>query len=256
MYNVPIHGSETTTGTMPDTDIARRLTTIMAADVVGYSRQMSLDEVDTMRRLRKLRREAIDPVISKYDGRIFKTMGDGLLIEFGSTVNAVECAAELQMTLETRNAGLAEGKEMQLRIGLNIGDVIIDGDDIYGHGVNVAARIEGVADPGGVSLSGVVHDQVVGKVGFKFSEASEPTLKNIDTPVVVYQLDMASVRETQPKEPGQSDALLALPDKPSIAVLACENMSDDPGQEHFSDGIAEDLITALSRFRSLFVIAL
>ncbi len=255
MYNELNHGPGTATRTMPDTDITRRLTTIMAADVVGYSRQMSLDEVDTMRRLRKLRREAIDPVISKHDGRIFKTMGDGLLVEFGSTVNAVECAAEIQMALETRNAGLEDGKEMRLRIGINIGDVIVDGDDIFGHGVNVAARIQGVAEPGGVSLSGVVNDQVVGKVGFRFSEASEPTLKNIDTPVVVYQLDMVSVREAQRKEAEQSGASLSLPEKPSIAVLPFNNMSGDPDQEYFSDGMTEDIITALSRLRWLFVIA-
>jgi len=240
---------------MPDDDIVRRLTTILAADVVGYSRQMSSDEVDTLRRLRKLRNEAIDPAISKYEGRIFKTMGDGLLVEYSSTVNAVMCAAEIQATLETRNANLPDGETMRLRIGINLGDVIIDGNDIFGHGVNIAARIESVAEPDGVSVSGVVYDQVVDKVEFRFSEGNETPLKNIDKPIRVYQLDMDSVRKIQRSETEQNAAELEVGNKPSIAVLAFDNMSGDPDREYFADGLTEEIITALSCWQLFPVIS-
>jgi adenylate cyclase len=221
----------------------RRLAAIMSADVAGYSRLMGADETGTLSALKALRKDVFAPQVTAHKGRVVKLMGDGALVEFPSIVNAVECAIAVQRALADR----ASGEQIKLRIGINLGDIIIEGSDIYGDGVNLAARIQEVAEPGGVALSAVAHDQVAGKVEAAFEDAGEHELKNIDKPVRVYRWTDAAAPAIE--------APLALPDKPSIAVLPFTNMSGDPEQEYFSDGITEDIITELARFRSLFVIA-
>jgi adenylate cyclase len=228
---------------------SRRLAAIVAADVVGYSRLMGADEEGTLERLKALRHEVIDANIEKYRGRIVKTTGDGFLVEFASVVDAVRCAAEVQQAIPEWNAGVGEDRRIELRIGINLGDVIADGDDLYGDGVNITARIEALADAGGVFVSGAVHDHVRDRLPFGFEDLGEQQVKNIARPVRVYR---ALIHETT-FTPGNAPP--PLPDKPSIAVLAFTNMSGDPEQEYFSDGIADDIITELSRSRSLFVIA-
>jgi adenylate cyclase len=228
----------------------RRLAAILAADVVGYSRLMGADEEGTLERLKTLRRELIDPNVAKYHGRIVKTTGDGLLVEFASVVDAVRCAAEVQQAMLERNTGVPADNRIELRIGINLGDVIADGDDLYGDGVNIAALIEALADAGGVFVSGTAYDHVRDRLPFGFEDRGEQQVKNIARPIRVYRVMLdqtpAAASERVP---------LPLPDKPSIAVLAFQNMSRDPEQEYFADGIAEDVITSLSRFPSLFVIA-
>jgi len=233
--------------------VQRRLTAILAADVVGYSRLIRADEDGTLARLKSLRRELIVPKIAAHGGRVVKLMGDGMLAEFGSVVDAVRAAAEVQEGVAERNGALPEQERIVFRVGINLGDVVIEGDDIHGDGVNVAARLEGLAEPGGICISGAVHDQVRNRSALIFEDMGEQTVKNIDEPVRVWRWspagpDAAAVR------PG-SGRPLALPDKPSIAVLPFDNMSGDPEQEYFADGIAEDIITALSRMRWFFVIA-
>jgi TolB-like protein/class 3 adenylate cyclase/tetratricopeptide (TPR) repeat protein len=225
--------------------VERRLAAIMSADVAGYSRLMGKDEAGTLAALKALRREVFAPQVAAHNGRIVKLMGDGALVEFPSIVQAVDCAVMVQRGLAGRNADPA----IKLRIGINLGDIIIEGTDIYGDGVNVAARIQEVAEPGGIALSGAAFDQVAGKVEATFADGGEHELKNITKPVRVWRWsdDVAAA-------PGGA-APLAIPDKPSIAVLPFTNMSGDPEQEYFSDGITEDIITELSRFHSLFVIA-
>ena len=225
----------------------RRLAAILAADVVGYSRLMGADEAGTLAALKALRAEALDPAIARHKGRIVKLMGDGTLVEFASVVGAVECAAAIQRAVAGRNAEIPDDKRIQFRIGINLGDVIIDGDDIYGDGVNVAARLEGLAEPGGVCVSGAVFEQVKGKLDLGFQDMGAQEVKNIAEPVRAYRvvLEGPSVFDTPPP----------LPDKPSIAVLPLANMSGDPEQDYFADGITEDVITALSHVRWLFVIA-
>lgn len=226
---------------------ARKLAAILAADVVGYSRLTGLDEEGTIARLRTLRQELIDPTIASHHGRIVKTTGDGMLIEFASVVDAVRCAIDVQQGMALRNAAAAHEKRIEFRVGINLGDVLVEGDDLLGDGINVAARIEGIADAGGVLLSDDAYRQIRGKIDIAAEDLGERRLKNIAQPVRVHRLHL--------ERPLTSASTPSLPDKPSIAVLPFQNMSGDPEQEYFSDGIAEDIITMLSHSRSLFVIA-
>ncbi|MCH7796691.1 MAG: adenylate/guanylate cyclase domain-containing protein, partial [Proteobacteria bacterium] len=232
--------------------VQRRLAAILAADVVGYSRMMEADEAGTLARLKTLRSELFDPKTEQFGGRIFKNTGDGALAEFGSAVDAVQCAVEIQRRLAQRNSKEPENRRIILRIGINLGDVIVEGEDIYGDGVNVAARLEGLAEPGMVYVSGSVFDQVVGKLDAAFDDLGEQKVKNISKPVRVYRARGETGEEATY---GDVSAVAPLPDKPSIAVLPFNNLSGDLDQEYFADGITEDIITGLSRFRSLFVIA-
>jgi len=230
----------------------RRLAAILAADVAGYSRLMGVDEEGTHERLKALRRELLDPKIAEHHGRIVKTTGDGLLAEFPSAVDAVRCAVDVQQAMPERNAGAAADSRIELRIGINLGDVIVETDDLYGDGVNIAARIEALADAGGVFVSNTVHDQVRDRLPFVFEDLGEQQVKNITRPVRVYRVRDAGAAKRQS---APAAAVLPLPDKPSIAVLAFQNISGDPEQEYFADGMVEEIITALSRIRWLFVIA-
>ena len=238
---------------MPADPVQRRLVAILAADVVGYSRLMGADEEGTLARLKALRSEIIDPKIAERGGRIVKTTGDGLLVEFESAVAAARTAVEIQQAIGVRNSGAPEDRRLILRIGINVGDVIADGDDLMGDGVNIAARLEGIAEPGGICVSRSVVDQVEGKVEADFEDIGEPELKNIDRPVRVYRV-VLDEPATASRAPGTGETL-AVPDKPSIAVLPFANMSGDSEQEYFSDGVSEDIITALSHIRWFFVIA-
>src|SRR5437588_6503731 len=231
----------------------RRLAAILAADVAGYSRLMGSDEEGTLERLKALRRELLDPKIAEHKGRIVKTTGDGLLVEFASVVDAVRCAVAVQQTMPERNTGVAADNRIELRIGIKLGDVIVEGDDLYGDGVNIAARIEALADAGGVFVSNTVHDHVRDRLPFPFEDLGEQQVKNIARPVRVYRVRDAGAAVKDPLFP--ATPTLVLPDKPSVAVLPFANMSSDPEQDFFADGIAEDVITALSRYPSLFVIA-
>ncbi len=228
--------------------VERRLAAVLAADVAGYSRLMAADEVGTLDALKALRREVFDPAIAEHKGRIVKTTGDGMLVEFASAVDAVTCAMAVQAAMAARAANLS------FRIGINVGDIIIDGDDIFGDGVNVAARVENECEPGGVYLSDDAFRQVRAKTSFRFDDLGERSLKNIDRPIRVYAARVAAVLAARNAFPDTSRPL-ALPDKPSIAVLPFQNMSGDPEQEYFADGMADEILTALSRFRELFVIA-
>jgi adenylate cyclase len=237
---------------MAEERVQRRLAAILAADVAGYSRLMGVDEEGTLSALKELRRDLADPKIKEHRGRIVKTTGDGLLVEFASVVDAVRCAVEVQYEMTERNAEMPEERRIQFRIGINLGDIIKDGRDIHGDGVNIAARLEALAEPGGICVNRVVRDQVRDKLDFTFEDAGEQRVKNIARPLRVYRIRPGrSAGETI----GAAQPPLALPDKPSVAVLPFTNMSGDPEQEFVSDGIAEDVITALSRYPSLFVIA-
>jgi len=227
--------------------IERRLAAILAADIAGYSRLMAADEAGTAQALRE-HRAAIDPIIGKHGGRIVKTMGDGVLVEFPSIVAAVECAIAMQKSMADRNTAVATDCRMLFRIGIHLGDVLIEGDDILGDGVNIAARLEGIAEPGGICLSEDAYRQVRDKLDLKFDDAGEQQLKNIARRVRIYRLRME-------RRSAQAKPALLLPDQPSIAVLPFQNMSGDPEQDYFADGMVEDIITALSRMRWLFVIA-
>jgi adenylate cyclase len=235
--------------------VQRRLAAILAGDVVGYSRLMGADEVGTLRALKAIRRELADPAIAAHHGRVVKTTGDGILIEFASVVDAVACAVAIQEGMVTRNAGVPEGKRIVFRIGINIGDIIVDEADIHGDGVNVAARLEALALPGDICISGAAHDQVRGRLEVAFEDMGEQSLKNIDRPVRAYRVAKGVVREGGAAQAQPERGPLPLPDKPSIAVLPFQNMSGDPEQEYFADGMVEEIITALSRIRWLFVIA-
>jgi adenylate cyclase len=234
---------------MAEARVERRLAAILAADIAGYSRLMGSDEEGTLAAIKACRRELIDPKLAEHRGRIVKTTGDGALIEFASAVDAIRCAMEIQRSMAQRNVGVPEGHRIEFRIGINVGDILIDEGDIYGDGVNIAARIEALARPGTICLSENAYRQVTGKLALDISDMGEQRLKNIAQPVHVYGLipDGTLTRT--------ASATLPLPDKPSIAVLPFQNMSGDPEQDYFADGIVEEIITALSRFRELFVIA-
>ena len=225
----------------------RRLAAILAADVVGYSRMMQADEGGTLAALKSRRTEILKPLVSKHHGRIIKVMGDGVLVEFSSAVEAVSCAVALQEAMAVANEGAEDYRRVVLRVGINLGDVMVEGSDLYGDGVNIAARLEAMADPGSVFVSRTVYNHVRGKLKLGFEDLGDQQLKNIAEPVRIYRVQSLSEARGHP--------MLALPDKPSIAVLPFQNMSVDPEQEYFADGIVEEIITALSRIRWLFVIA-
>jgi TolB-like protein/class 3 adenylate cyclase len=278
---------------MAERGVERRLVAILAADVVGYSRLMAADEKGTHTRLKALRKDCIEPEIAKHHGRMVKLMGDGALVEFASVVDAVECAAAIQRGVAERQAEVPAGQRIAFRIGINIGDIIIEDGDIYGGGVNIAARLEALAEPGGICVARNVYNQVKDKVDFGFAPMGEHAVKNIPEPVVVYRLltDPGMVARTFGMTPAgmppwrwmalalaalavlgaggvavwlhprpatealdQADAP-PLPDKPSIAVLPFDNLSDDPEEEYFADGLTDDLITDLSKISGLFIIA-
>jgi adenylate cyclase len=257
---------------------ARRLAAILAADVAGYSRLIGADEDGTLGRLRSIRGEIIDPRIAEHRGRLVKTTGDGLLVEFASVVDALRCASEWQQAMEGRNAGIAVAERIEFRIGINVGDVVVEDGDIFGDGVNVAARLEALADPGGICVSARVQEDAAGRLDLAFGDLGDQELKNIARPVRVYRVQPTSPHPDPPPQAGEgvtraaatnhppshagegrvgaaASPALALPDKPSIAVLPFQNMSGDPEQEYFVDGMVEEIITALSRIRWLFVIA-
>src|SRR6516164_4349026 len=227
----------------------RRLAAILAADVAGYSRLIGVDEEGTLRRLRSLRAEVIDPAIAAHRGRLVKTTGDGLLAEFASVVDALRCASEVQRAIAGRNAGIAEAERIELRVGIHQGDIVVEDGDIFGDGVNVAARLETLADPGGICVSARVQEDVAGRLDLAFVDMGEQNLKNIARPIRAYRVGPGTTSAPLAQAP------LPLPDKPSIAVLPFQNISGDPEQEVFADGMVEDITTALSKLRWFFVIA-
>jgi adenylate cyclase len=231
----------------------RRLTAILATDVVGYSRLMGTNETGTLAALKALQTDFIDGKIAEHQGRIVKLTGDGMLVEFPSVVNAVACATEVQRGMRDRNAGVPQDRRIEFRIGVNLGDVIVEGEDIFGDGVNVAARLESIAKPGGITISGSVRDQVGNRLDLAFEDMGEQTLKNIERPIHVYSVSLGGPAGWDGKNiaPAQQQQL----ERPSIAVLPFDNMSGDPEQEYFSDGITEDIITDLSKVSGLFVVA-
>jgi adenylate cyclase len=233
--------------------VERRLAAVLAADVAGYSRLMGIDEEGTLARLKAVRKALVDPTIASHRGRIVKTTGDGMLVEFASAVDAARCAVEVQRGMAGWNADVPQDVRLEFRIGIHVGDIIIDDDDIFGDGVNIAARLEGIAEPGGVCISDDTHRQIRGKVAIGFADMGPQNLKNIAEPIRAWRVRLGgqSAATTQ----ASSTPALALPEKPSIAVLPFQNMSADPEQEYFADGLVEDIITALSRYKSLFVIA-
>ena len=237
--------------------VERRLAAVLAADVAGYSRLMGLDEERTLANLKSFRKTLVDPSIAAHRGRIVKTTGDGMLVEFASAVDAARCAMEVQRAMAGQNADVPLDVRIEFRIGIHVGDIIIDDNDIFGDGVNIAARLEGIAEPGGVCLSDDAYRQVRGKIDEAFDDIGPQLLKNIAEPMRAWRLQIEkNSPSTTPKKTAVETAQhLALPDKPSIAVLPFQNMSGDPEQEYFADGMVEDIITALSRFKSLFVIA-
>jgi len=229
--------------------VERRLAAILAADVAGYSRLMGADEEGTLALLKAHRRELIDPKISEHRGRIVKTTGDGLLVEFSSVVDALRCATEIQRGMAEGNSVVPADGQIKFRIGIHQGDVVVEDGDIFGDGVNVAARLEGLAEPGGICVSARVQEDAAGKLALVFEDMGDQELKNIARPLRVYRIQTGAPASESRQAP------LPLPDKPSIAVLPFANMSGDPEQEYFADGMVEEIITALSRIRWLFVIA-
>ena len=243
--------------------VVRRLAAILAADVAGYSRLMGRDEHGTLTRLKAHRTERLEPTLARHGGRLVKLTGDGALVEFPSAVDALSAAIEFQQAVTEANRDQPEDTRIVFRIGLHLGDLIVDGDDLYGDGVNVAARLEAEAPPGGIVVSRAVREAVEGRLKAKLHALGELALKNIERPIRAFRVEWDAAdwktmgadapKPAIPAEPTTST--LALPDKPSIAVLPFQNMSGDPEQEYFADGITEDIITELSRFHSLFVIA-
>ena len=232
----------------------RRLVAILAADVVGYSRLMGANEAATLAALKAHRKELVDVKIAEHQGRIVKLTGDGMLVEFTSVVNAVACATEIQREMRQRNVDVPQNRRIEFRIGVNLGDIIVEENDIYGDGVNVAARIESIAKPGGVAVSGTVRDHIGNKLDLAFEDRGEQSLKNIDPPVRIFDvmLDLTDAWRNSALSANSGTSGKA---KLSIAVLPFANMSGDPEQEYFADGITEDLITDLSKVSALSVIA-
>src|SRR5580698_9889291 len=233
--------------------VDRRLAAVLAADIAGYSRLMGADEEGTLARLKAFRKTLVDPKIAEYRGRIVKTTGDGMLVEFGSAVDAVGCAVEVQRAMALSNVDVPHVKRIEFRIGIHVGDIIIDDNDSFGDGVNIAARLEGIADAGGICISDDAHRQIRGKTEVAYDDMGHQSLKNISEPMRAWRARPAGKTANPPPEVDRP--MLALPDKPSIAVLPFTNMSGDVEQEYFADGMVEDIITALSRMTWLFVIA-
>src|SRR5215472_15963028 len=236
--------------------VERRLAAILAADVAGYSRLMSVDEEGTHERLKTHFRGLINPKIEEHRGRIVKNTGDGLLAEFPSAVNAVRCAVEIQRAMVDQNADATEDKRISFRIGVNLGDVIVEPEDIFGDDVNIASRLEALAEPGGIWISRAVRDRIGERLPYSFDDIGEQSVKNIAHPVHVFRVRFEG--ETKPRPTGTPDIVaksLLFPDKPSIAVLPFVNLSGDPEQEYFADGMVDEIITALSRIRWLLVVA-
>ena len=233
----------------------RRLAAILAADVVGYSRLVEQDEAGTLVALADRRRAIVEPLLGRYRGRVVRLMGDGILVEFASAVDAVQCAAEIQKAMKEENAKLSDDRVIVLRIGINLGDVVVEDGDLYGDGVNIAARLEAMADPGGIYLSGALHQQVERLLPFAFRDLGNQALKNIARPVRVFCIADDQEARRAPRTGDPIGRTFSLPSKPSVAVLPFANLSGDPEQQYFSDGMTEDITTELSRFRQLFVIA-
>jgi adenylate cyclase len=232
----------------------RRLAAILAADVVGFSKLIGEDEAGTLAALREIRRGIVNPVLAEHGGRIFKLMGDGMLAEFPSAVQALRAAIGIQEAMRQRNAGLSSGRSIDVRIGVHQGDVVVEGTDLLGDGINIAARLEALAEPGGICISARVHEDATGKIVLEAQDMGEQSLKNIARPVRAYRVSVISAQSGAREQTADRPAL-PLPDKPSLAVLPFQNISGDPEQEYFADGIVEEIITALSRVRSFFVIA-
>ena len=235
--------------------VERRLAAILAADIAGYSRLMGVDEEGTLARLKACRKALVDPKIAEYRGRIVKTTGDGMLVEFGSAVDAVRCAVEVQRGMALSNVDIPESKRIEFRIGIHVGDIIIDDNDIFGDGVNIAARLEGIADPGGICISDDAHRQIRGKTEIAYDDMGHQSLKNIAEPMRAWRARPAANATPSEVVIERAAPTLALPDKPSIVVLPFQNMSGDPEQDYFADGMVEDITTGLSRIKWLFVIA-
>jgi adenylate cyclase len=235
---------------MAEERVQRRLAAILAADVVGYTQLMEKDETGTLAALKDRQRGILNPLVAAHEGRIVKVMGDGVLVEFASAVNAVGCAAELQKRMAAANDGLPEDRRILLRVGINLGDVVVEGGDLYGDGIILAVRLQAMAEPGGICLSGSVHEQVAKKLAFAFDDLGPRKVKNIDKPLQVFRFAPGRQRDAGYTAPVQQKQT-----KPTIAVLPFTNMSGDPEQEYFSDGITEDIITDLSQISGLFVVA-
>jgi adenylate cyclase len=242
---------------LPDERVERRLAAVLAADIAGYSRLMGLDEERTLAQLKAFRKTLVDPTIASHHGRIVKTTGDGMLVEFGSAVDAARCSVIIQEEMAIRNSSVPPELRIEFRIGIHVGDIIIDDNDIFGDGVNIAARLEGIAEPGGVCVSDDAHRQIRGKVDHPFEDIGEQNLKNITEPMRAWRVRLTgeAVPARPAASPSQRPQTLALPDKPSIVVLPFDNMSAEAGQEYLADGIVEAITAALSRIRSFFVIA-
>src|SRR6202165_5387368 len=234
--------------------VERRLAAILAADVAGSCRLIGIDEEGTLARLKPLRKTLFDPKIAEHHGRVVKNTGDGALVEFASVVGAVRCADEIQRGMAEQNIDVPQDKRIELRIGIHVGDIIIEENDIFGDGVNIAVRLEGIAEPGGISISDDARRQIRGKVDITFEDLGSQSLKNIAEPMRVWRVPNGRAVPAVPNRLPVGDAL-PLPDKPSIAVLPFANMSGDPEQDYFADGMVDDIITALSHFKALFVIA-
>jgi len=237
--------------------VERRLAAVLAADVAGYSRLMGIDEEGTLARLKAVRKALVDPAIASHRGRIVNTTGDGMLVEFASAVDAVRSSVEVQRSMAEQNAAVPQDKRIEFRIGIHVGDIIFDDNDIFGDGVNIAARLEGIAEPGGVCISDDAQRQIRGKIDIVFDDIGPQVLKNIAEPMRAWRcrIDGGPASSSPAKSPIEAAQSPSVADKPSIAVLPFQNMSGDPEQEYFADGLAEDIITELSRFREFAVIA-